>query len=193
MNDLHSCTLALLLILALGCESDSPYERMRKQELARTDTLRDLFLSYELGMTQEAFFDSSWALNRRGLVMQGPQNQNVQLKLPNALPFPGTMLFYPDFDEGRVIRMRLRFGYDHWAPWNRRLHADSLLLDVKELMAQWYQSGEFFERSIVTLRGGSATELVTLHANREIALGRYSDQEVYVVITDLRALPEMPR
>ncbi len=182
--------LALLVALALACERASPYERMRTRELAREDTVRALFLNYELGMTQQAFYDSSWALNRRGLVMQGPQNQNVQYRLPRTLPFPATMLFYPDFKDGKVVQMRVRFGYDHWAPWNRRLQSDSLLFDVMDLLIRWYGSREFVERTIVSPPAESTTEFVTIDANRQIALGRFSDQEVYTVITDLRAVQQ---
>ena len=189
MTDLRPLMQCLLVMLALGCERASPYERMRTKELARGDTLQELFLSYQLGMTQQAFYDSSWALNARGLVMQGPRNQNVQYKLPEALPFPATMLFYPDFENGRVVQMRIRFGYDHWAPWNRRLQSDILLLDVKDLMMQWYNPPEFVERTVVTRNEEFNREFVTVDANRQITLGRFSDQEVYAIITALHAVP----
>ncbi|MDE2957670.1 MAG: hypothetical protein OXU68_11780 [Bacteroidota bacterium] len=181
------CTAALL-ILAAGCQPVSPYEQMRRTELARADTVRELFLNYTLGMSQQAFYDSSWALNRRGLVMQGPRNQNVQYKPADLLPFPATMLFYPDFTSGRMARMRILFQYDHWAPWNTRLSSDSLLLDVTQLMTQWY-GGEFLAQTLTDAFNRPAQQFVSIRANREIRIGLKSDQEVFVHITDLRNPP----
>ena len=115
-SNLRYTLIILLASMMLGCEQTLSYDSLRERELARPDTLRELFLAYELGMSRQAFYDSSWALNRAGIVMQGPQNQNVQYLLPNTLPYPATMLFYPDFQDDKVFQMRVRFSYDHWGP-----------------------------------------------------------------------------
>lgn len=179
------------LVLVAGCQPTSPYEQMLKTQLARTDTLEELFLNYTLGMSLQAFYDSSWALNRRGLVMQGPRNQNVQYKPTGLLPYPATMLFYPDFAGNRIARMRVLFSYDHWAPWNSRLSADSLQLDVIRLMTEWY-GGEFLTQTVTDSFNQPAKQLVSIQANREVRIGLQSDQEVFVHITDLRNPPAVP-
>ena len=183
----HRCA-AVLLLLAAGCEPSSPYEQMRKTQLARPDTVGGLFLNYTLGMSRQAFYDSSWALNRRGLVMQGPRNMNVRYKPADLLPYPATMLFYPDFAADRIARMRILFQYDHWAPWNTRLSSDSLLLDVWHLMTEWY-GGEFLAQTVTDPFNRPAQQFVSIQANREIRMGLKSDQEVFVHITDLRNPP----
>lgn len=182
------CFLGLLLLVA--CERTPSHEAIVARELARPDTIREIFLNYELGMLRQAFYDSSWALNRRGLVRQGPQNQNVLYEIPDALPYKATMLYYPDFKDDRIVQMRTRFQYDAWAPWNRRLWSDSLLLDVRQLMETWYGEG-FITREIPIPLHGLTREFVKNDANRQITIRRDTDSEVLVLITDLRAaLPE---
>ena len=186
----RSISIAVVVLVA-GCQQTTPYQRMLETELARTDTLRELFLNYSLGMSRQAFYDSSWALNRRGLVMQGPANQNVQYKLGDQLPYPASMLFYPDFADDQIARMRVRFLYDHWAPWNTRLTSDSLLMDVKGLMTAWY-GAQFVTRTVTDQLNQPSRQFVSIQANREILIGRHSDQEVFVNITDLRNPPSLP-
>lgn len=182
------CFLGLLLLAA--CERTPSLEAIAARELARPDTIREIFLNYELGMLRQAFYDSSWALNRRGLVRQGPQNQNVLYKIPDALPYEATMLYYPEFKDDRVVQMRARFQYDAWAPWNRRLWSDSLLLDIRQLMESWYGEGFIIQEVPVPLNG-LTREFVKIDANRQITIRLDSDSDVLVLITDLRAaLPE---
>ncbi len=175
-----------LTLLVIGCDQRSAYDRIVARELATGARFDTLFLSYALGMSKQAFYDSSWALNRRGLVMQGPQNQNVQYKLPEALPYPATMLFYPDFSADRIYQMRVRFGYDDWAPWAKRLSSDSLQLDVLALLERWYGKG-FFEHGSTVTAFGPQRQFVKVDGNRRILVMKYSDTEVLAMITDLLA------
>ena len=178
MNRLFLCIPALIIV---ACEPASNYEAMVTRELSRPDTIRTLFFSYELGMSRQAFYDSSWALNRHGLVTHAPTNSHVQYKLPDELSYPATMLYYPDFQENQISRMRLRFAYDGWAPWNRYLWADSLLPDVRRLMESWYGKG--------FIGNLPHHEFVKVDANRQITIQHGDDREVLVQITDLRVIP----
>ena len=175
-----------LAFLVIGCDQRSAYDRVVARELATGARVDTLFLSYALGMPKQAFFDSSWALNRRGLVMQGPQNQNVQYKLPDALPYPATMLFYPDFHADRIFQMRVRFGYDDWAPWAKRLSSDSLESDVVALLERWYGKG-FFEHDATGTALAPRRQFVKVDGNRRILVMKYSDREVLAIITDMLA------
>ena len=169
-----------VLIIA-ACEPASEYEAMLKRELNRPDTIRPLFFSYELGMSRQAFYDSSWALNRLGLVTHGPNNMHVQYKLPDELSYPATMLYYPDFEADQIFRMRIRFSYDGWAPWNRHLWSDSLLSDVHQLMETWYGKGFLVKQANY--------DFIKVDANRQITIQPDNDREVLVQITDLRMNP----
>ena len=177
----------LLILFNVGCNSTSDYETMLSRETAREDTIRTLFFNYELGMPRQAFYDSSRALNLRGLVTNGPNNRYVQYKLPDKFPHKATMLYYPDFGEDQVTQMRIRFSYDAWAPWNRHLWADSLIFEVRKLMEKWYGEG-FLIQDVNIPMVGPSHEFVKIEANRQITIQRDSDREVLVKITDLRSL-----
>ncbi len=188
MSKLRFSLLYILVLMAVACGHPSDYETMLARETARPDTIRTLFFNYELGMSRQAFFDSSWALNRRGLVTQGPSNMNVQYDLTDQMPHEATMLYYPDFEDDRVVQMRIRISYDAWAPWNRHLWSDSLIFDVRDLMEVWYGEG-FLTQQVSRPLIGSTNEFIKIDANRQIRIQSDSDSEVLVKITDLRALP----
>lgn len=178
--------LCLPTLFLAACKQSSEYQQMFEREIARPDTIRTLFFNYELGMSRQAFYDSSWALNRRGLVTHGPSNMNVEYKLSEEFPHKATMLYYPDFGDGRITQMRIQFSYDAWAPWNRHLWADSLIFEVQRLMESWYGKGFITQPVNIPLIGPSV-EFVKIDANRQIAIQRDSDREVLVKITDLRS------
>lgn len=178
--------LVCVLLLAGGCDDRSEYDKLVEKEMARGVTYNRLFLGYELGMAKEAFYDHSWALNRQGLVMQGPQNQTVQYELDDDLPHPAKMYFYPEFYEDKVFQMRVQFIYDGWAPWNKELWSDSLQLDVVDLFRAWYGEG-FIEHGATRDFFGEHVEYVKVDGNRRIVVAKHTDQEVVAVFTDLVA------
>lgn len=183
---LGKAAIVLACLVSGACDNRSTYERLVDRELASGARHDSLFLGYSLGMSKDDFYDHSWSLNRQGLVMQGPQNQSVQYELPDALPFPAKMYFYPDFFEDRVYRMRIRFIYDGWAPWARRLSSDSLKLDVVHLLESWYGDG-FFPHETLT-RGLHAERIhVKVDGNRRIEVVTFTDKEVQAIVTDMEA------
>ncbi len=189
MSRLRFGLLCFLGFIIAGCTEPSEFESMRAREMARTDTIQTIFFNYELGMSRQAFYDSSWALNARGMVVHGPNNRNIQYKLPDQLSHQATMLFYPDFNHDRVSQMRVLFSYDGWAPWNRHLWSDSLIYDVRDLMESWYGGGFLTQQVSIPLIGTSK-EYIKIDANRQITIQRDSDREVLVYITDLHSLPK---
>ena len=49
--------------------------------------------------------------------------------------------------------MPIYFNYKAWAPWNRELQSDSLILEVKSLMEKWYGPG-FKDKKLESGRTG---------------------------------------
>lgn len=145
-----------------------------------------LFLGYWLGMPRDSFYHHSWALNRQGLIMQGPRNEHIQYEMDSTFAHEATMLFYPDFHDDRIARMRVRFSYDAWAPWNRWLHADSLLPAVLQRMVDLYGEG-FQARRAPGPHGQPTLQYVLVGQRRRITVGVLSDIEVGVLFTDLEA------
>ncbi len=174
-----SCTLG-------ACNQDNSYENLLDRELTSGVRHDSLFLGYALGMPRDTFYSHSWSLNRQGLVMQGPQNQTIQYALPYALPYPAKMYFYPDFHADHVYRMRIRFAYDGWAPWTRRLSSDSMKVDVVNLLESWYGTG-FFPYGSITRGMTTEVPMVKIDGNRHIKVATITDMEVFVVITDVVA------
>lgn len=174
----------LIVLLSSGCDSRSDYESLVEHELATGEQYNELFLGYELGMSKKEFYDHSWALNRKGLVMQGPQNQTVQYELDDELPHAAKMFFYADFHDDKVFQMRVRFLYDGWAPWNRDLSADSLQLAVVDLFSEWYGDG-FIVMDNTTDNPDSGINYVKVDGNRRIVVGKVSDSDVMSVFTDV--------
>jgi len=181
MNWRYFYLILLIIPLIAGCEEKSQYERLVETELAKNVRHDSLFMGYSLGMARQEFYDHSWALNRKELVMQGPQNQTVEYELDdNELPFDALMNFYPDFHDDSVFQMRVYFRYKGWAPWNRRLQSDSLQTDVVELFEDWYGDG------FIRIEGESnKPEFVKVDGNRRIVVARKDEREVLAVFTDL--------
>lgn len=186
MNSPWGILLACVLLCVGGCRDQSEYDRLVERELATGATYNELFLGYELGMSREAFYNHSWDLNRQGLVMQGPQNQTVQYEMEDDLPHAAKIFFYPDFHEDSIFRMRVRFLYDGWAPWNREMSSDTLQMDVVNLFEQWYGDG-FIEYDRTQESFGENIHFVKVDGNRRIVVARQSDSEVMAVFTDLIA------
>ncbi len=181
----------LILLTVIACEgSTTSYQKMLARESLRSDTVHTLFFNYELTMPRQAFYDSSRALNSRGLVTHGPRNRFVKYNLSDTFPFEATMLYYPDFVDDRIAQMRVRFSYDSWAPWNQRLWADSLIYDVLNLMQHWYGS-EFSSQEKLIPTIGIRPQFFKIDANRQITIERATDREVLVKITDLHTMPPL--
>lgn len=51
------------------------------------------------------------------------------------------MNFYPNFHDDQIFAMPVFFNYKAWAPWNKELQSDILILEVKALMEKWYGKG----------------------------------------------------
>jgi len=98
------------------------------------------------------------------------------------------MNFYPDFFNNKVAKMRVSFQYDAWAPWNRHLYSDTLLLKVVDLYKGWYNKGNPFLKIEDKKRG---VIYVKVDGNRRIIIGRADDMTVRVDYTDLFVEPQM--
>jgi hypothetical protein len=133
------------------------------------------------GMTSKAFYAVCWDLNKSGVLQAGSGNLSAAYDLDKGeLAYPAKMSFYPQFVDGKISRMPVRFSYISWAPWNRELQSDKLLLDVAKLMEKWYGTG-FFSSTLST--GGKG--LVKIDGNRSVIIKIETESDVVVTITDL--------
>jgi hypothetical protein len=171
--------LFILFILTwTACDQRSPYEKLLAQELATGERHDSLFYGLSLGMTTKDFFEQCYKKNQEGSFFQG--EGTVKYPMKNELPFPATMNFYPKFQDKKIVEMPVTFIYDAWAPWNKRLFADSLQLDVKNLFEKWYGTG-----FIRTEHPKLGVAFVKIDGNRRIVLVKEDDKTAKALITDM--------
>lgn len=167
-----------------SCKSD--YERMVEEGLASGERHDSLFLGIYLGMTAKDFFAHCWELNKQHLIKQGNANTSVEYEM-NELKSRAMMNFYPTFHQDEIHEMPVMFNYIAWAPWNKSLWADSLILDVQNLMLQWYGGNDFIKME----HPEKGFRYVKVDGNRRIILWKEDDQFVKGLYTDLTKEKEM--
>jgi hypothetical protein len=76
--------------------------------------------------------------------------------------------------------MPVRFVYNGWAPWNKKLSSDSLEMDV----LNWYEKvyGDGFLKVEHPKRG---IAYVKVNGNRRISIFKEDDMYVWAVFTDM--------
>ena len=165
-------------LLLTGCKSE--YEQLVERELASGERHDSLFFGLYLGMTADSFYKHCWELNKTKKFKQGQFNTSVEYTM-DELEYPAVMNFYPTFnDVGVVAEMPVMFNYKGWAPWNKKLWADSLVLQVKDLMEKWYGPG-FIEMK----HPEKGTRYVKVDGNRRIILWAVDEQYVKALYSDL--------
>ena len=176
------CLVGLFSACNFSETEGEKYSKLVKRELAKGVRVDSLFHDIKLGMTSKEFYTHCWDLNKKGILMDGEMNTAVLYKLKDELKHPGSMNFYPDFYEDKIAKMRAKFSYDAWAPWNKNLFADSLMPDVLNLCKTWYPRGNEFITLNDSIRG---TIHVKVDGNRRIIIGKVDDRVVLVDYTDL--------
>ena len=175
----------LLLAGCLQSELDIYKEQVEKGKSDKKK-VNDIFMGISLGMGNKEFYMHCWDMNKKGLFTDGSGNTAVKYKLDkNELKHPAEMNFYPEFENGKIARMWVKFQYDGWVPWNKKLDSDDLLGDVLQLYKKWYPDGNEFLTISDKEKG---TIYVKVDGNRRIIIGRFDDVQVKVDYTDLSAL-----
>lgn len=177
--------LLLFIITQSACEDSDlrTYKKLVEKERSSGKRVDSLFFGIHFGMSSKEFYARCWELNKKGMLTDGLNNMAALYKLNNnELRHDGSMNFYPEFYENRIIKMPVTFQYDAWAPWNKNLFADSLKDDVLNLYKKWYPGGNPFIKMDDEKRG---TIYIKVDGNRRITIGRYNDLQVKVDYTDL--------
>lgn len=174
--------IIVIALLSTSCR-DSEYDRLVDRELASGVKHDSLFLTLHFGMKRKEFFDACWKMNKQGLMKQGPGNLSVEYELKkNELKADAYMRFYPNFnDRDEIYHMPVEFVYQAWAPWNKSLSADSLILDVEKLFNKWYP-GEFIK---LEKKDEDLQLWVKVNGNRRIRMYKKNDSVVKVEFMNL--------
>lgn len=169
--------IILLSFLFLSCEQKTEYEKRLETELSKDIRVDSLFLGYHFGMTLDEFFKHSWDLNRQEIVTG---QQTIHYKLED-LKSPATMDFYPQFKEDKINKFPIQVHYDGWAPWNKHLFSDSLMVDLVRLYEQKYNSN--FIKTTPPQQNKEA--YIDIQGNRQISIFKHDDRVVNIVFLDL--------
>ncbi len=171
--------------LLAGCHKQSSYEKMADEERAKNIKSDSLFLGYAFGMSKQEFYDHSIDLNKQRKVYQGEQAASMRYEVKN-LKYSAHMNYFAEFNDGKLYKMPVRYMYNGWAPWNRKLWADSLEQDVLRLYKQKLDT-DFIEIKHPEL---GIPAYVTVIGNKRMAIFEAGDKEVAVNYVDLSNLPE---
>ena len=93
------------------------------------------------------------------------------------------MNFYPQFKYDKVSEMPIKFTYKGIDLSYDNGQTEKLLIDVKNLIGEWYGEG-FFVTPLPT--GGKGYAKVS--GNRRVIIFSEKEYEVMVVVTDLTAM-----
>lgn len=171
------------IALFTSCKSD--YQRMLQHEMATGIRHDSLFLGLKLGMTRKDFYTICWDLNKSGQMTQGNNNVSARYFLNEGLKAPAYLDFYPTFNDDTISEMPALFVYKDWAPWNKSLSADSLLIDVHQLVDKWYGPG------FIEIKNKEKGNLwVKVDGNRRIRYFTELPNKVRMIITDMTNPPK---
>lgn len=173
-------TAILILLFLFSCEKKSEYQIRLEKELSKDIRVDSLFLGYYLGMEREDFFAHSWNLNSQEIVTG---QQTIQYEIPD-LKSSASMEFYPQFKEDKIYQMPVEVHYNGWAPWNKDLFSDSLLVDMKEYYQEKYNA-DFFE-SVHPETQKKA--FIDIQGNRRISMFKHDDRIAIIEFLDLTAV-----
>jgi len=170
--------LASAVLLLVACDQRSPYQKMVDEGLSSGERYDSTLLGIQFGMTVKEFFDYCFEMNQKGSFQQG--SGTVIYDVNDKLPLPAQMEFYPIFQDTQIVELPIAVTYDNWAPWNKRAFADSLQLDLKNLLEEWH--GEGFVEVTHPERGSI---FVKVDGNRRIIIAKQDDQIAKVLYTDM--------
>lgn len=174
---------ALIFLIGWSCTS-SDYSRLVKTELAKGIRVDSVFSGIYLGDNRSQYEALCLRMNKEHLFTMG-QMGSVQYLFVDSIfhepPRDIRVLIDPSFDESQIISdVNLEFSYLGWAPWNRDLVADSLMVQVQKLLYVWYAGNAF-----ILAHPGDKVVPVKVDGNRRILVYKKDDQSVLVKVQDL--------
>lgn len=183
MNNSAFLSLVLIFFVFLASchnRSGSEYERLAKAELAKNIRVDSIYFGIHFGMSKNEFFDHCWKLNREGVLSSGTSSLSVHYKLDTGLRHQADMNFIPGMVNDTIYEMTTIFNYSGFVPTNKSLLADSLIVDVQQMLERWYGKGFI---TIKDEKKGIAK--VKIDGNRRIGVYKADDYNVIALFTDL--------
>ncbi len=185
--------LNLLIIISslasAACETAPPeadtdiYRQQVEQELESGERYTALPGNFDLGMSRANFYELAQAQRAQDLMGDGV-GTSIRMNIDSSdLPGQAVIEFYPTFDSTNHISAMPGVIYAlAWAPWNRQLYADSLLMPAANYLRTLLGGTEFF-----TYPYSSVPTLVKVDGNRRVSLtlDPYRNERIKFNIVDL--------
>ena len=164
----------------MSCETDMDYKSLVKEGLESGVQKDSLFLGYHFGMGKQEFRDYSWELNQQG-VLTGFVDINYEV---DFLKSKATMVFYPEFEDDKIVRIPVSVGYDAWAPWNEEFWPEELAKDLQNYFSNEYEA-KFYQVYVPAIERQA---YVSVDGNREIRIYKNAESTVMVDFIDLNSV-----
>ena len=170
-----------MLIVAGACNNTAQVDYKKLVDEQRSSGLVDnrIVLDIGFGMSSQEFYDYCWQINKEGLASQGPKNRTVQVEIED-LSKPGYMLFYPNFEDDKIVEMPILFGLHDWSPWNEESFGKEFIFEIRDLVEDWYS----IELQLAIDTTGYPG-YIGINGNKKAALTVQDDQFVKLIVSDM--------
>jgi hypothetical protein len=171
-----------IIVFSIACRNveKKNLTYVEQQELAKGIRTDSLFLGLYLGMLKEDFLQHCWQMNKKGMFSEG-MGKSVEYQFSKqASGYAIQMNFYPHFVQDKMNELPAIFSYKGLDTSNPKVKTETLVVEVKKLMEQWY-GNDFFITQLPTGKKGYAQ----VKGNRRILIFVEKEFEVIVVATDL--------
>ena len=176
--------ILFLLSLMIGCNSNS-YEKTIKKELARGITIDSMPFGLKLGNSKKDFYERCWALNKTGVITQGPGNEYARhyMEPKDEKGKRIDMLFFGIFDDyDKMTGMKMEFSYTGWSPWAKEYQSEVLKEAIEDTLMKWFPGNEFKD---VDLKIEDVFASYKIEANLKFKLFKIDDRQIGVRIEQI--------
>jgi len=177
------CFFLVVAFLVNACKHDNnvDYQLLVKRELSKNIRVDELLYGLRFGMTKEEFYDHCRRMNKNGLFFNSAGNTAVVCRIKDELKSPVKVSFFPEFVDNKIYKLPAIINYEAFAPWNKTLFADSLILNVLQFFNE-----KFGNAQVIQLTDGhQRLVFVRVDANRRLTITKKDEREIKIEFTDL--------
>ena len=177
----------LVFFLFLSCQKESNYSKILKRELESGKVYNDLIFDLKIGQTKDDYFNICYELNKKKLITSGGRELSPEYimypKKENKNSKKIKMSFFWIFDKYNIIKgLDLRFNYYTWSPWNKELHSNYLIEEIKDTLLLWFPGNNFFK---LNLKKEKEFAYIKIDGNRRIRIYKVDAKDVAAKIEDI--------
>lgn len=156
----------ITISLVVNCSGGRKYKLLVEKELKTNIRYDTLLKGLKFGMNKREFFAHCWDLHKKGDLKEGFDNISVYFKMErNGKKYD--VNFYPNFKNGKISNMPVRYSYQAFAPWNKKYALDSLASEILRMYKEDY-GNDFIKVDSNNKQKGIA--YVRVDGNRRISI-----------------------